>query len=78
VIKGHGTVATGQIAAGTVSIGDVLQVEADGSGPVQVVCRGIEMFRKTLTSATVGDNVGLLLDGVTREQLAPGTVLRGH
>jgi hypothetical protein len=71
VIRGRGTVVTGRIASGTVRVGDRLEVEGP-KGPVKTKCNGVEMFRKTLKVAVAGDNVGLLLDRVGRDDVAQG------
>lgn len=74
-ITGRGTVITGRIASGTIHVGDTVTLHrVDGSyRPVVVV--GIEMFRKSLNSASIGDNVGLLIRGVTKADIGRGDVL---
>ena len=73
-ITGRGTVATGRIERGIVKIGD--SVEVVGVGKTQTTTiTGIEMFQKTLEEGFAGDNVGILLRGVTREQIERGMVL---
>ncbi|GAA1578831.1 hypothetical protein GCM10009804_39120 [Kribbella hippodromi] len=74
-ITGRGTVATGRIQTGTVSVGEQLIVNRDGRPLLQVEVTGIEMFRKTVKTAKTGDNVGLLLRGTKRDQVLKGDVL---
>lgn len=71
-ITGRGTVVTGRVASGTISVGE--QVTLSGSGKVTVVT-GIEMFRKMLDTASVGDNVGLLLKDVNRDEVSRGEMI---
>lgn len=73
-IKGRGTVATGRIETGIVKIND--EVEVLGILPTRkVVVTGVEMFKKLLDQGQAGDNVGLLLRGVEREDIVRGQVL---
>ena len=73
-IKGRGTVATGRIEQGTVHIND--EVEIVGIRDTQKsVVTGIEAFHKTLTEGQAGDNAGLLLRGIEREQIERGQVI---
>ena len=73
-ITGRGTVATGRIERGVVKVGD--NVEIVGVGDTQTTTiTGIEMFQKTLDEGFAGDNVGILLRGVTREDIERGMVL---
>jgi len=73
-ITGRGTVATGRIERGIVKVGD--NVEIVGVGDTQTTTiTGIEMFQKTLDEGFAGDNVGILLRGVTRENIERGMVL---
>jgi elongation factor Tu len=73
-ITGRGTVATGRIDRGIVKVGD--NVEIVGVGTTQTTTiTGIEMFQKTLEQGFAGDNVGILLRGVTRENIERGMVL---
>lgn len=74
-ITGRGTVITGQVESGSVAVGDTVTLRrADGSAR-DVAITGIEMFRKMLDVAKRGDNVGLLLRGVGRDEVARGDVL---
>src|SRR5210317_769996 len=73
-ITGRGTVATGRIERGVVKVGD--NVEIVGVVETQTTTiTGIEMFQKTLDEGFAGDNVGILLRGVTREEIERGMVL---
>jgi len=73
-ITGRGTVATGRIERGVVKVGD--SVEIVGIADTQTTTiTGIEMFQKTLDEGFAGDNVGILLRGVTRENIERGMVL---
>ena len=73
-ITGRGTVATGRIERGIVNVGD--NVEIVGVGETQTTTvTGIEIFQKTLEQGFAGDNVGILLRGVTREDIERGMVL---
>jgi elongation factor Tu len=73
-ITGRGTVATGRIERGEVKTGD--EVEIVGLGDTRkTVVTGVEMHRKTLGSGMAGDNVGVLLRGVGREEIERGQVL---
>jgi len=73
-IKGRGTVATGRIERGLVKIGD--EIEIVGIRPTKkVVVTGVEMFKKLLDQGQAGDNVGVLLRGIEREDIERGQVL---
>ena len=73
-IKGRGTVATGRIEAGVVNLND--EVEIVGIKPTQKsVVTGIEAFKKSLDRGQAGDNAGLLLRGIEREQIERGQVI---
>lgn len=73
-IKGRGTVATGAIQTGVVKVND--EVEIVGILPTRkVVVTGVEMFKKLLDQGQAGDNVGLLLRGVEREDIVRGQVI---
>jgi len=73
-IKGRGTVGTGRIEQGIVKVGDPLEIVGLGD-TMKTTCTGVEMFNKLLDSGEAGDNVGLLLRGVEKEQLSRGQVL---
>jgi elongation factor Tu len=73
-ISGRGTVVTGRAERGVVKIGD--EVEIVGFAPTQkTVCTGVEMFRKTLDTGQAGDNVGLLLRGIKKDEVERGQVV---
>jgi len=73
-ISGRGTVATGRIEQGKIKTGE--DVEIVGITPTQKsVVTGVEMFRKLLDEGVAGDNVGLLLRGIEKEQIARGQVI---
>ena len=73
-IKGRGTVATGRIERGLVKVGE--EVEIVGiKATKKVVVTGVEMFRKQLEQGQAGDNVGILLRGVEREDIERGQVI---
>jgi elongation factor Tu len=73
-IKGRGTVVTGRVDRGIIKVGD--EVEIVGLGEQRkVVATGVEMFQKTLDEGVAGDNVGVLLRGVERDDVERGQVL---
>jgi elongation factor Tu len=74
-IKGRGTVGTGRIERGQVKVGDSLEVVGFANEARSTVCTGVEMFQKTLDFGQAGDNVGLLLRGVEKDDLERGMVL---
>ncbi len=74
-IKGRGTVATGRIDAGKININDEIEIVGIRPETKKTVCTGVEMFHKLLDSGMAGDNVGLLLRGIEREDIERGQVL---
>ncbi|SDO02320.1 translation elongation factor TU, partial [Desulfonauticus submarinus] len=73
-ISGRGTVVTGRVERGIIKVGD--EVEIVGFKETQkTVCTGVEMFRKVLDQGQAGDNVGVLLRGVKRDEVERGQVL---
>jgi translation elongation factor EF-Tu-like GTPase len=76
-ITGRGTVVTGRIESGTVRVGLQVNVVRDGAVAFTTTVTGVEMFRKVLDTATVGDNVGLLLKDLGKEQLHAGDLVQG-
>jgi len=74
-IKGRGTVGTGRIEAGIVNVGDSLEIVGMSEEIGTTTCTGVEMFQKTLDTGEAGDNVGLLLRGVDKNNLLRGQVL---
>jgi len=73
-ITGRGTVATGRIESGIVKVGENLDIVGMGS-EVKTVCTGVEMFRKILDEGQAGDNAGLLLRGVEKDDIDRGMVI---
>ena len=74
-IKGRGTVATGRIERGMVNTGETVEQVGIHAKSRQLVVTGVEMFKKTLDTGEAGDNVGLLLRGIEREEIERGQVL---
>ena len=74
-ITGRGTVATGRVERGTVKVGDTVEIVGLTEEKRNVVVTGVEMFKKMLDQAQAGDNVGLLLRGVQRNEIERGQVL---
>lgn len=74
-ITGRGTVATGHIDEGMISVGDIITLKRKGGSSRVVVITGIEMFRKLIDKAQKGDNVGLLLKGIQRDEVSLGDIL---
>jgi len=74
-ITGRGTVATGRIERGIVKVGDTIELVGMGAETKSTTCTGVEMFRKLLDEGRAGDNVGLLLRGVDKNQIERGQVL---
>jgi len=73
-ISGRGTVATGRVERGVVKVGE--EVEIVGIKDTEkTTCTGVEMFRKLLDEGVAGDNIGVLLRGVKREDIERGQVL---
>lgn len=70
-ITGRGTVVTGRIQYGTIQVGEKVYINKG----IQTEVTGIEMFRKTLDFAQEGDNVGILLRGISRDDIARGDIL---
>ncbi len=71
-IMGRGTVVTGNITTGTIKVGDEVLIFNNG---IRTQVTGIEMFRKQRDSATVGDNVGILLKDVSRDEIERGFLI---
>ena len=74
-ITGRGTVATGRIERGVVKVGENVEIVGLSDQTKTTTITGIEMFQKTLDEGYAGDNVGILLRGVTREEIERGMVL---
>jgi elongation factor Tu len=73
-ITGRGTVATGRIERGVIKVGEEIEI-VGLADTKKTVCTGVEMFRKLLDQGQAGDNVGLLLRGVSKEEIQRGQVL---
>ena len=73
-ITGRGTVATGRIESGVIKVGEEMSIVGMGS-EMKTTCTGVEMFRKLLDQGEAGDNAGLLLRGVEKEDIKRGMVL---
>ena len=73
-ITGRGTVATGRIESGIIKVGEEIELVGMGSDK-KTTCTGVEMFRKLLDEGQAGDNAGLLLRGIDKEEINRGMVL---
>ena len=73
-IEGRGTVVTGRIEQGVLKVGDKIQI-LGLADPQESVCTGVEMFNKTLDEGRAGDNVGVLIRGIKKEDVQRGQVL---
>ncbi|EPM8050540.1 elongation factor Tu [Enterococcus hirae] len=74
-ITGRGTVASGRIDRGAVRVGDEIEIVGIKPETQKAVVTGVEMFRKTLNYGEAGDNVGVLLRGIQREDIERGQVI---
>ena len=77
-ITGRGTVATGRIETGVININEpveILGLMKEGEKPLKSVCTGVEMFRKLLDRGEAGDNAGILLRGINKEDIRRGMVI---
>jgi len=74
-ITGRGTVATGRIERGVINTGDSVEILGMGAENLKSTITGVEMFRKILDRGEAGDNVGLLLRGIEKEQIRRGMVI---
>ncbi|GIV31859.1 MAG: elongation factor Tu [Saprospiraceae bacterium] len=77
-ITGRGTVATGRIERGVIKVGDPVEIVGlmkEGSKPLTSTVTGVEMFRKLLDRGQAGDNAGLLLRGIEKDQIRRGMVI---
>lgn len=74
-IEGRGTVATGRIERGIVKVNDVVDQVGLMENTKQITITGVEMFKKSLDQGQAGDNVGLLIRGIKREEIERGQVL---
>lgn len=73
----HGLVATGRVTAGTIAAGETVRVDRTEGTSRHTEVTGIEVFHRAVDSATAGDEVGLLLHGVTRDDVGRGDLLSG-
>jgi elongation factor Tu len=71
MIRRRGVVATGRVESGTLRVGDTVQID----GTLEAQVDAIEVFRKSIDQANVGDNIGVLFKGVDKSQLNRGSVL---
>jgi elongation factor Tu len=74
-ITGRGTVATGRIEAGVINTGDPVDIVGMGAEKLKSVVTGVEMFRKILDRGEAGDNAGLLLRGIDKNEISRGMVI---
>jgi len=74
-ITGRGTVATGRVERGVVKVSDEVEIVGFGDRSRKTVATGVEMFRKTMDEAEAGDNIGVLLRGINRDEIERGQVL---
>ena len=74
-ITGRGTVATGRIETGVIHVNDEVQMIGLGAEGKKTVVTGVEMFRKLLDQGEAGDNVGLLLRGIDKQEIKRGMVI---
>ncbi|WP_313538225.1 elongation factor Tu [Enterococcus sp.] len=74
-ITGRGTVASGRIDRGMVKVGDEVEIVGIKPETHKAIVTGVEMFRKTMDFGEAGDNVGVLLRGITRDEIERGQVL---
>lgn len=71
-ITGRGTVVTGRVTSGTIRVGDEVTISPSG---IRTTVTGIEQFRKSLDYAEAGDNIGMVLSGVSRDQVQRGNTI---
>lgn len=74
-ITGRGTVATGRVERGMVKVGEEVEIVGLMEAPRKTVVTGVEMFRKLLDQAVAGDNIGVLLRGIQRNEVERGQVI---
>jgi elongation factor Tu len=75
-IRGRGTVVTGQVESGTLQVGDAVKVETQGDA-IETIVTSIEMFRRSIEQASVGEHVGVFLRDVAKDDVQRGDVLEG-
>jgi len=74
-IKGRGTVVTGEVTFGIAQVGQSVQIKSESGMPVISKITGIEAFRKQLTQAKAGEKVGLVLESVSQDKVAKGSII---
>jgi elongation factor Tu len=74
-IEGRGTVATGRVERGKIKIGEEVEIVGLMDEPRKTVCTGVEMFNKTLDEGIAGDNIGVLLRGIKKDEVERGQVV---
>jgi len=74
-IEGRGTVATGRVERGIIHTGEEIEIVGLHTESKKTVCTGVEMFNKTLDEGQAGDNVGILLRGLKRDEIERGQVI---
>src|SRR3712207_9247372 len=74
-ITGRGTVVTGRVERGIVKVSEEIEIVGIREGSTKTTVTGVEMFRKLLDQGQAGDNVGLLLRGIKREDVERGQVV---
>jgi elongation factor Tu len=74
-IEGRGTVGTGRVERGHIKVGEEVEIIGLSTEVLKTVVTGVEMFNKTLDEARAGDNAGVLLRGIKKDELARGQVL---
>jgi translation elongation factor EF-Tu-like GTPase len=77
MITGRGVVVTGRVASGVAAVGQSVRVVRNGAVVATSKVNGIEKFRAVLETASTGENVGLLLDSMTRDQVTAGDLVQG-
>ncbi|PID95259.1 MAG: elongation factor Tu [Bacteroidetes bacterium] len=74
-ITGRGTVATGRIESGVIKVSEPVEIVGLGAEKLKSVCTGVEMFRKILDRGEAGDNAGILLRGIDKNEIRRGMVI---
>ena len=77
MITGRGVVVTGRVATGMAAVGQQVSVVRNGAVVASTTIKAIEKFREVMETATVGENVGLLLDPMSRDQVMSGDLIQG-
>ena len=72
-ITGRGTIVTGRVISGKIGLNETITIEETGKS---TTVKGIEMFRKTADFAQAGDNVGILLDNIARDEIQQGYTIK--